>query len=122
MNQKQTENYNRLCAQFLGGKYSSKYEYWDFLPVKWYRNFYLKTEDLEFHSDWNWIMEVVEAIEKLNDNFYFVKINTGGCFIHPLNDTKDYKGICYQAGKTKQEAVVQAINQFLIWYEQNKTK
>ena len=119
MSQEEILEYNKKCAAFLGWDYNKFMDRWN---EEDFQHEYSNTNsiDLKFHSDWNWIMEVVEAIEKIDDNFYFVKINTGGCFIHPLNDTRDYKGICYQAGKTKKEAVVQAINQFLIWYEQNK--
>lgn len=77
----------------------------------------------KFHSDWNWIMEVVEAIEKLEvwdkeyDSEYSVNILNKCCLI----DSLDYKTpVEYSCAETKKEAVVQSINQFLIWYEQNK--
>lgn len=87
------EEYNKLCAEFLGWNYSQEYEsYDDFYYVweksndgVWYKNEdILKDTDtsnsyckvgntylrdyhysLKFDSDWNWIMEVVENIENL---------------------------------------------------------
>ena len=53
-------------------------------------------------------MEVVEAIEKK------AWVNIKGCAV-------DISTIVNLNAPTKKEAVVQAINQFLIWYEQNKT-
>jgi hypothetical protein len=72
-------------------------------------------EQLCFHSDWNWIMEVIEAIEKLGFNF---NIYHQDCLIE-----KDKKFIVVTHAtklKTKKEAVVSAINDFLIWYNENK--
>jgi hypothetical protein len=130
MTQEEILQYNKLCAEFLDAIYSEHAEAWGFGNAKnigskmfhgvMYHNVIEAQrfeKELKFHSDWNWIMEVVEAIEKL-DNI-FVKIHTGGCFIHPINDTKNY--IAKEYSSNKKEAVVQAINQFLIWYNQNKT-
>jgi hypothetical protein len=105
MNNKEIENYNRLCAEFLGWKNlndDSFPEYIDKLG-----NFY-PLKELTFDSDWNWIMEVVDAIEKLG---HTVDIWNNVCVIPHLKKS---------IGESKKEAVVQAINQFLIWYNENK--
>lgn len=75
--------------------------------------------ELKFHEDWNWIMEVVEAIEKLN---FCVRFHETTCRIGNLNylPTRDTVNLISDFdGETKKEAVVKAINNFLIWY--NKT-
>jgi len=82
-----------------------------------------KIKDLKFNSDWNWLMESIRFIEDLNNkspNGIFVKINTGGCFIHPINDTSNYIAQVYQAGKTKKETVFIAISDFANLYNNNK--
>ena len=74
---------------------------------------YFKYEDLKFHSDWNWLMEVVEKIESLNhknneEHFQLVS------FIHHWLRRK-HKEL------TKIEAVYNACIEFIKWYnEQNK--
>jgi hypothetical protein len=106
--------------------FPSKYEHpnvifalYDNLPVQ---NERVCVAKLKFHSDWNWIMEVVEAIEKsgfntdsyspiqglVEDNFYEFNIWNK---INP-----EIQG----RGNTNKEAVVQAINKFLTWYNKNK--
>lgn len=60
------ENNNKLIAEFLGFQHTN---------VGWYdaEEVLLRTErdntfdDLKFHTDWNWLMEVVERINDLNN-------------------------------------------------------
>lgn len=157
MTQEEILQYNKRCAEFLGAIYSKHAEAWGFGNAKnigskmfhgvMYHNV-IQAErfekELKFHSDWNWIMEVVEAIEKLqipnyinekgfksdllkrihtsieyglevrkNESFYgYICIIT--CFTFSGHQFKGYSKI------SKKEAVVEAINQFLIWYEKNK--
>ena len=144
MNEKEILEYNKRCALFLGAIYSKQAEAWGFGNAKnigskmfhgvMYHNV-IQAErfekELKFHSDWNWIMEVVEAIEKLKTetstfefhtqpksvlikeerNYSFEK-GDGGRTSQPLK----LNGSVWITGKTKKEAVVEAINQFLIWY------
>lgn len=132
MTKEEIKNYNRLCAEFLGGVYDSDMtRYWFHLPVKWDGVFAPTTEELKFHSDWSWIMGVVEAIENLG---YATVISHDYCVSNYGSDLCeiDYKSnalereeykdepIVEELTKTKKEAVVQAINQFLIWYNENE--
>ena len=106
MTQEEILQYNKRCALFLGMNNDA------FLLAKQIeKNTGLC--HLRFHSDWNWIMEVVEAIEKIF-HIQGVEINGKWCCIK-TNTFHEYRGV------NKKEAVVEAINQFLIWYEQNKT-
>lgn len=117
MNKQEIENYNRLCAEFLGWKLISKEDFnklgeasytGESKDIKWGIIEYLK-----FHSDWNWIMEVVEAIEKISDwNLECLNVEERQfqmCI--PLSNI-------YTTSKDKKEAVVESINQFLIWYNE----
>ena len=129
MTQEEILQYNKRCAEFLGMDNDA------FLLEKQIeKNTGLC--HLKFHSDWNWIMEVIEAIEKLKTetstfefhtqpksvlikeerNYSFEK-GDGGRTSRPLK----LNGSVWITGETKKEAVVQAINQFLIWYEENKS-
>lgn len=108
MTQEEILEYNKLCAEFLGLKLSGP----GFPSGYFYKQDY----------DWNWIMEVVEAIEKLK---YLVVIKSNFCQIQELGNRENNfnpKIISSLYSKSKQEAVIQAINQFLIWYNnENKT-
>jgi hypothetical protein len=113
MIQEEILEYNKLCAEFLGYEISENKECFK-LPNK---NGWVALSI--FHSDWNWIHELIEAIEKLgfttsltNNYFHIMKVeNNGGTTV----------GSSKINSATKKEAVVEAINQFLKWYSQNKT-
>jgi len=115
MKQEWIDQFNKKCALFIGGKKSK-----DTLPLirerltendYWLPKYGIKSlNQMKFHSDWNWIMEVVEVIEKLG---YEIDIFSN-CV--EICDIPDENYIAEAVGKTKKEAVVQAINQFLIWY------
>ena len=126
MTEKDILEYNKMCAEFLGLKNGwwisqqkpltdDKKQWWNisgstFLGTKVYYN-----KDLQFHQDWNWIMEVVEAIENLFDGDMLVEISDESCY---MGYHKKYE--MYTTMSTKKEAVVQGINKFLIWYYKNK--
>ena len=74
----------------------------------------LSDEKLHYHSDWNWLMEVVDKIENLD---FKVVIDNNGCTIENLPYSN--------AGKTtyevkKIEAVYNACVKFIKWYNLNK--
>jgi hypothetical protein len=127
MTQEEILIYNKRCAEFLGFKKDTvngkdvvripnkTWSEWsnrgqDYVEDDWYALYKPSFHSLKYHSDWNWIMEVVEAILKLPN-------------IKKQEDTtQQSKRIAIQAylGRANKEAVVSAINQFLIWYKQNK--
>jgi len=123
MKQKEILEYNKRCAEFLGyinltpdDKDFDFYEKLDGVLGKM-----LEPKSMKFHSDWNWIMEVVEKIQTLDKLGGIVMIQQGRCKItsRMAGDNSVYADVShyYLHGMKKQkEAVVQAINQFLIWY------
>lgn len=134
MTQEEILDYNKRCALFLGWKETSEQFKIDWLGCKTKErldkidkeaNIYIpileKDGDvifpdfsvINFHSDWNWIMEVVEAIEQLEN--VRVKMLQNSCDIFVIDKDK----FITVTKTSKQEAVVQAINQFLIWYNEN---
>ena len=127
MTQEEILDYNKLCAEFLGSelKNDGQYNYWTydhlgFNLMKISGSAWI-SGNFEFHSDWNWIMEVVEAIEKLDD--FYVQIEENACYIYDISkfDNEQTNAFIKVDINTtsKKEAVVQAINQFLIWYNEN---
>lgn len=104
--------YNKRCAEFLGWDYNKFMDRWN--EDMHHQYSFVESTELKFHSDWNWIMEVVEAIEELFDGEVLVEISDESCYI---GYHKEYEK--YATMESKKEAVVQAINQFLIWYKEN---
>ena len=71
-------------------------------------------ELLKFHSDWNWLMEVVEFIESKE---WHIVINKNDCSIFNTEHAFSSKGICYQTlAKNKQEAVFITVSIFASLY------
>ena len=107
MTQEQLVEYNKRCAEFLGDEGMQKI-------CSDNRHHYPSIDEMKFDSDWNWIHEVIEAIEKISDwNLECLNVEERlfqMCI--PLSNT------CITS-EDKKEAVVQAINQFLIWYNDN---
>jgi hypothetical protein len=110
------QEFNKLCAEFFE---------WEFVYKKGYvngystiiNNFigseYVPIIHLKFHSDWNWIMEVVEKIQY----YKALIISNNHCEIHFMPED----GVRINIGRrTTKEAVVQAIWEFLNWYNEQK--
>lgn len=149
--------YNNRCAEFLGYKNTTP----DDKDFNIYMNekgmiignkiyTMLETMSMRFHSDWNWIMNVVDAIEEAGSsvimdieikgnflisrrgiNFYFSPKNEYLLHLEIKPFLSDYvwKHSMYKnhiikefnfKNNTKMDAVVYAIDQFLIWYFSNK--
>jgi len=142
MNQDEILDYNIRCAKFLGWKIISKNEFnllgensytGENKDVKWGI-----IEFLKFHSDWNRIHEVLDAIEEKLDGtrpFKYGKLDSLDFSIS--NHSVKVKALFWtnpdaisgnhwsifkynkKFGKlTKKEAVVQAVDAFLKWNEQ----
>ena len=113
-----TEN-NKIIVEFMKWDILNDMTYSKATKGKW-----VELDKLKFHSNWNWLMEVVEKIESLTD------INSNGCFMvlesigfnakfifddgtRILKDSK---------GETKIEAVYMAVVAFIEWYNKNAVK
>lgn len=150
MTQEEILEYNKKCAEFLGAEIQDVLEriYIDKMKddemifhnhsvilqtYEWNGTtniHYIPFDMLQFHSDWNWIMKVVEAIEKLGYQFDItgneVGVNSNTTSVRNIatgGTMNSYNEIYYptiisvtEEEYSKKEAVVQAINQFLIWY------
>lgn len=157
MTREEIIKYNKRCAEFLIPDNNSIYYY---LPkFGLYLNRYgevyyeevFKIDEMKFHSDWDWIMEVVEAIEKVSkytimnkdlyssfdigkhsikfyfspNNNYLLHLELRQCLPDEIWKHSGYKHHIIKEFDFKKDgkkaAVVEAINQFLIWNENNNT-
>ncbi len=129
------EEYNKLCATFLGWEFVDRDS---FVGIKKpISSYYVDdkgkehcVEYMEFDSDWNWIMKVVDKIEmafpeqrlrwNCVDDGNVMKY-TAFWFTPRIEDELGFSG--YFAYTTKQEAVAMAIWELLCWcYESEETK
>lgn len=114
-----TAENNKLIAEFLGGYQYDNHD--DFITFDETNNIFsndtISLKNLKFHTDWNWLMEVVEKIESLGystelkfiaglgNTMFFI---SGGAEV-PLNR---------RIFKTKIEAVYNACVTFIEWYNE----
>lgn len=91
----------------------------------WLPNFgIVSKQHLEFHSNWNWIMEIKSKICHLTivDEFnteYDSVAKGYHCSILPAYKNS-FNGFYTKVFTTEKEAVLDVIDQFLSWYEKNK--
>ena len=120
-----TEN-NKIIAEFLEWKFKPKFDcyvvpfnYVDYLDGTPFINKICHVENLQFNSDWNWLMVVVEKIESLHEsNNVLIGTNITYVQIHNKvrNEQETFKGVA----DTKNEAVYNACVTFIEWYNKQK--
>jgi hypothetical protein len=101
------ETNNKLLAEFMGFQQTN---------IGWYdaEEVLLRAErdntfdNLKFHSDWNWLMQVVEKIESLG---VVVEIRENVCYIETT--PTDYYS---ELEDTKIQATYNACVDFVKWY------
>ena len=116
---------NKIIAEFLNVKIHpcETIEKLKFLPIEergLYNGYFI--DELKYHEDWNWLMEVVEKIESIEYGIYQVDILQEGCKIlercRLLIDNRVGK---LESDTTKIESVYLACVEFIKWYNnQNK--
>lgn len=81
-----------------------------------------RIDEMLFHSDWNWLMSVVDKIESIifdENNSYNVTIgSTNYCVIQDSNG--DTFEIIKDDGKTKLETVYNAVVEFIKFYNEKQ--
>ena len=104
-----TEN-NKIIAEFMGMKENSFTE-----AFKNVDNKFLFPSELVYHSDWNWLMEVVEKIRGIDQT---AKEDFKIRLLHYQRNKKTVFDLSILEGK---EYVYNACIEFIKWYnEQNK--
>ena len=104
------ETNNKIIAEFMGAKLTKDLNI--MYPVYEGDSSYVK--NLKYHSDWNWLMEVVEKIESIGFTFETKK--------NWARITRKGENIIlrWEEDKTKIEAVYNACIEFIKWYNENK--
>lgn len=115
-----TEN-NKLIAEFMGDKKVNSISIEEFIKIPSEERFQYNgwfAEDLQYHSDWNWLMPVVEKIEHIENADFVVYINVECCKITARETYPNL--VIIETAKTKIEATYKAIVEFIKWYNQQK--
>lgn len=111
MTQEWIHQYNKKCAVFLGWKNKGMVNLELWVPTEHRHG--IMTSDLKFHSDWNWIHEVLDKIDTIGQCGWMK--NHAVIFV----DGKTISLVSVKQFKRK-EAVIQAMNQFIDWYNKQK--
>ncbi len=125
-----TQENNKLIAEFMGYKISDRGEYLlsDSLPQflgsdhrEWCSNrvendnliWEIPKDCLEYHTSWNWLMPVVEKIQKLYEECMDYNNQMPGDYYYKVLD----KGI-----STPREIIYKAVVEFINQYNNNSFK
>ena len=110
---------NKLIAEFLGEiKQPFEFPQFGYINIMgdWKDTFF--DDQLKFHKDWNWLMEVVEKIESLSKEGETYMFS-----ITKFSARVTYKGsriVDLPIDNTKIEAVYNACVEFIKWYNEQK--
>ena len=99
---------NKIIAEFVQPSFNG------FGTYDFNGGFYGKLE-LKFHSDWNWLMEVVEKIEDYNYGATLFIIEDERCHVNTQNGFE-----VDSVGHTKIESTYNACVEFIKWYNEQK--
>lgn len=107
---------NKLIAEFMGGVYYADCSRWGGnIPG------YCDSDELQYHTSWDWLMPVFEKIESTKCKRYnrdyvpTITIGRKSCVITVYFDT-DFVTL----GSSKIEAAWNAIVDFIQWYNDDK--
>lgn len=117
MTQEWINQFNKKCAEFMGYKLVPFHS--PFLGLGWKSENILnpmykylegnEESQIYFHSDWNWIMEVVEQINELPNKY-------DGNFSELNGKVFSIKHMMFHEIIGKKESIIQVINRFIDWY------
>jgi len=108
-----TEN-NRLIAEFMGAK-ETKVEGLQnpmYYPINGKSEY---SHKLKYHSDWNWIMGVVDMVESLGYDFNILTPT-----VIEIWSGEGEHLIAVNGAGNKIDATYKAIIEFIKWYNENK--
>lgn len=117
MTQELINSFNKKCAEFLGIITDNGFwiEFEKSIPNN-ITGYYSKRHHIEqlcFHSDWNWIHELLDKIDTIGQSGWMK--NHAVIFVD--GDTISLMSV--EQGK-RQEATIKAIDQFIDWYNEQK--
>lgn len=129
MTQQEILEGNKLIAEFMGSSfktYKKGHIRKDSVTVCYFDDGMspfsggVSIKNLKFHSSWDWLMPVVEKIEK---DYWVTVTTTRGISAVSIHQPKlAYEKIARVDSANKIEAVWLAVVEFIKWYNENKNK
>jgi hypothetical protein len=114
-NQSQISENNKMIAEFMGLEFYEPHN-------TWLKNGILYSKVLKYNTDWNWLMPVIDEIEKLGFEFtikrFSVQIETTSWSGKWMKNVEYSKTLVCAGNRV--ELIFSAIIQFLEWYNENK--
>ena len=111
-----TEENNRMIAEFLG--YSQPHPDYNGATY-WYKEGKAPLTILSFNYDWNWLMEVVDRIESIDDGAFDVNILKNGTqIVNYAEMTTIVENVADVSFESKIEHVYKAVVEFINIYNQ----
>ena len=112
-----TEN-NKIIAEFMGWKMNSPSTF----PIQLHQEEETQGNwKLLFHSDWNWLMEVILKINQFDNQRFSVLISSMDC---KINDNLKNKIVSDSFGRFNpdelKESIYKAVVEFIKWYNNQK--
>jgi hypothetical protein len=128
MEREEINKRNEAIALFMGAKLkvpaNTKYApYYQFFKEDGLIYREKEPKDMKYNSSWDWLMPVVEKIEKtrINGSPLYCEIGKTYSYIyktaHTMGEKRDILSI---PGKTKIEAVFLGVSEFCMMYNENK--
>jgi hypothetical protein len=131
---------NKLIAEFMGWKCTSRKSYNDDILVlytdkdtifKYNKHGYLYNKNpwdapLKYHSSWDWLMPVVEKIKSLGDSYeingLYGKVHYRWCHKYDEESNNEIQPIRINGKINELQLLVmyKAIIKFIKWYNDNK--
>ena len=105
---------NKLIAEFMGIKtkvYSDRPSivYYD------YNGFMNSTDQMEYHSSWDWLMPVVQKIETMDSCRYKIILHFEIAFIDDTATRPD-SSVIRASGNNRLETAYNMVIKFIQWY------
>lgn len=126
-----TDDGNKVIAEFMGYKYfQSSYGGWGFCKDEKDMSTWLHSNNIFYHSSWDWLMPVIEKIENLwighsqprckIEGTYCQIADSRGYYAKNSNLKKDHQlgGECYINNYTKLENTYRMVVEFINWYNE----
>lgn len=110
---------NKMIAEFLG-IIPNVFDKEQYISSKWPNKLYAKPYEMEYHTSWDWLMQVVEKIERLGYDSRICGNNSDGGFLCDFVDAENNETACAVSYGSKIEAVYSAVTDFITWYNTTK--
>lgn len=109
---------NKLIAEFMGCEFG--HGFWAGAGDYFFPGNTATASELKYHSSWDWLMPVVEKIEKVGCVVQIWKSNAAGCKITKIGSRHEKPKSFTIEGNSLIEAVYETVVDFIKWHNTNQ--